>query len=513
MGALLSNLPHLDVAKTASPDPNYGQATVTLTVTGDGEPAGQRLPVDVMLILDRSGSMDSGGKIAAAKAAAKAFVGLLDPNLDHVGLVSYSDSASLNQGLTTNFNTVKTLIDGLSTSGYTNIGAGINTANTEFTNHGRPGVVRVEILLTDGLPNRPNGHGSDFNEPDAEYARGSALAARTAGITLYTIGLGTSLDHSNGISYYFLDDLPASGHNYRPGDPAGNNYAHGGLAFIGGGHFYAAPTAGELQSIFEQISGKVTNIAGTNVTVTEVLPSGVHYVPLSGVPTPASIAGQTLTWVEGSVSINDTKTITFNVTFDNSGYQLVDVYPGTHVDYTNYLGNPASAVFPETHVTVGRFPVANNQSLSVDSCNTLTATLSGTDADGDPLTYKVSGLPSHGNLYDGTGTGGTHITAVPYTVTNLAHNVTYQPTSTYSGADSFGFKVNDGNIDSAEGTVSITVSDGRSTYYRDSDADGYGNATVSQQACTKPSGYVADSSDCNDSNAASIRGPLRRATA
>ena len=74
-------------------------------------------------------------------------------------------------------------------------------------------------------------------------------------------------------------------------------------------------------------------------------------------------------------------------------------------------------------------PVATPQSgLTVNSCSTLTVTLSGTDPDNDPLTaYKISAYPSHGDLYDGTGTGGTHITSVPYTVTDGAHNVTYQP--------------------------------------------------------------------------------------
>ncbi|WP_158623848.1 MopE-related protein [Corallococcus llansteffanensis] len=43
-----------------------------------------------------------------------------------------------------------------------------------------------------------------------------------------------------------------------------------------------------------------------------------------------------------------------------------------------------------------------------------------------------------------------------------------------------------------------------STYYRDADGDGYGNPSQTARSCSRPSGYVSNSSDCNDSNA-SIR--------
>ncbi|OGO12498.1 MAG: hypothetical protein A2Y53_01815 [Chloroflexi bacterium RBG_16_47_49] len=48
----------------------------------------------------------------------------------------------------------------------------------------------------------------------------------------------------------------------------------------------------------------------------------------------------------------------------------------------------------------------------------------------------------------------------------------------------------DGNID--EGV--------QNAYYHDADGDTYGNASVTTHACTAPSGYVSDSTDCNDAN-------------
>jgi len=39
------------------------------------------------------------------------------------------------------------------------------------------------------------------------------------------------------------------------------------------------------------------------------------------------------------------------------------------------------------------------------------------------------------------------------------------------------------------------------TFYRDSDADGYGNIAFTVLACTAPAGYVANAKDCNDMNA------------
>jgi hypothetical protein len=59
----------------------------------------------------------------------------------------------------------------------------------------------------------------------------------------------------------------------------------------------------------------------------------------------------------------------------------------------------------------------------------------------------------------------------------------------------------DGVDEDCDGDVDEEAVDA-DTWYVDSDGDGYGGAGLSQDACTQPSGYVADDSDCDDADAA-----------
>ncbi len=52
-----------------------------------------------------------------------------------------------------------------------------------------------------------------------------------------------------------------------------------------------------------------------------------------------------------------------------------------------------------------------------------------------------------------------------------------------------------------DGTVDGSNATDASTWYQDSDADGYGDASISQVSCSEPTGFVSDSTDCDDTEA------------
>jgi large repetitive protein len=64
----------------------------------------------------------------------------------------------------------------------------------------------------------------------------------------------------------------------------------------------------------------------------------------------------------------------------------------------------------------------------------------------------------------------------------------------------------DGMDNNCDGNVDENTALDASTWYADSDGDGYGNASSTQRACTQPSSAVSNSGDCNDSSALSYPG-------
>jgi predicted ribosomally synthesized peptide with SipW-like signal peptide len=191
-------------------------------------------PLDVMVVFDRSCSMeyanpflgcDDGntlveGKLTAAKDGAKALGAALGDD-SQIGLVSYNNNATLDQGLTmvgSGLGGYDSAVDAISAGGGTDIAAGIDTATTELVDNGRADARPIMVILSDGFPRDPNDYsGADEQElrvNSAEAAIDAAQAARDAGITVYTITYeveGFALPEVRDLMSTGAVDLPPAG--------------------------------------------------------------------------------------------------------------------------------------------------------------------------------------------------------------------------------------------------------------------------------------------------------------
>jgi hypothetical protein len=100
----------------------------------------------------------------------------------------------------------------------------------------------------------------------------------------------------------------------------------------------------------------------------------------------------------------------------------------------------AVATVSVTITPVNDSPLAIAKSATVQEDGQVAITLSGTDADGDSLTYAIVSAPSKGTL------------------TGSAPALTYRPAANLNGSDSFTYRVNDGTVNSGTVTVSISIS-------------------------------------------------------
>ncbi len=290
-----------------------GEVTVTIDLSGiEGACLAQRKPADIVLVLDRSGSMADEGKIDAAKAAARAFVDRVDLSVDQLALVSFADGALLDQGLTRQVGQIRAAIDRQSAGGNTDIIGGLEVARTELSS-GRhiAGNQPVVVLLSDG-------------QPTTGDPRGAAQALKGDGVRVFTIGLGSDVDPD------LMRQLASS-----PAD------------------YFFAPGGADLDAVYQQIAGAIGGVPATNLRLVDRLSAYVELVPgsFTGAPAPSvSRDGRTITWQIPRLGF-ETRLLTYRVRMT----QVPGIWPTNEsavVSYTNSNGQPASFSLPIPLVTV-----------------------------------------------------------------------------------------------------------------------------------------------------------------
>lgn len=134
--------------------------------------------LDVVLVIDSSGSMARNDPSGLRKTSAKNLIDGLSPGVDKVAIIDFDSSATLMMALDTDFVLAKMKIDQIDSSGGTNLTSGISMAIAQLKSLSR-GLSPLIIMLTDG---------------EGQYDSSLTTLAKNSAIRIYTIGLGNDVN-------------------------------------------------------------------------------------------------------------------------------------------------------------------------------------------------------------------------------------------------------------------------------------------------------------------------------
>lgn len=246
----------IELDRTVLPADRSGRAVVKVCLDGLRLPrTDTRAPVNLSIVIDRSGSMD-GEKLARAREAALEALGRLAPD-DILSIVTYDTEV---QTLVTaqcvgDGRRIATAIRGIRAGGSTNLFGGVSQGASEVRKHteDRRYIHRI-ILLSDGLAN------VGPQTPEELGRLGTALVKE--GISVTTVGLGLG----------FNEDLMTR------------------LAQRSDGNTYFVESSDDLPRIFDGELGDVLNVIARRVVVEVEFPEGVR--PLNFVGRDGVIRGR-----------------------------------------------------------------------------------------------------------------------------------------------------------------------------------------------------------------------------
>lgn len=313
---------YVNVSRTVNPTTIISgeEAEVVLNIQGT-PPVNVVKPNDVILVIDKSGSMSTENKMASARDAAQGFIDLMNLNIHRVGVVDYSSEDSVGVfPLGTDADAAKNYISKINAGGGTGTGAAIDKAMKELLNV-RDGAQPVIVLLTDGDATEPLGKAYEF-------ALEKANAAKDQGIVFYTIALLNTADNPDASKPNILLKEMATTSNH---------------------HHFVLGSKG-LAEIYAAIVKEIGIASAYDVAVKDTVAPEFEIVPGSydnNIPKP-EVSGNTLTWkfnelkdktltLNYKIRLKDlTKTGNFNVAVGDSAITYKD-YAGA--SRTKYIPN------------------------------------------------------------------------------------------------------------------------------------------------------------------------------
>jgi len=241
---------------------------------------------DMIIVLDRSGSMSEAKKMPYAKAAIWDVLGRLQNN-DRFALVSFADNAIVQSPLVkvtaATRGYLNNVVSSIKASGGTNMGDGLNAALRLLENNHSERARKI-LLLSDGQANQ------GITNPE-QLAQMAATATRY-GAVLSTIGMGLG----------FNENLMAK------------------LADYGMGHYSYLEDLSGLGAILARDLNDTRNIYANSSTLEISLGDGVKLIDAGGYPM-TYVGASTIRIATGQMLSNTNKhfVMTFNVPTGNMG--------------------------------------------------------------------------------------------------------------------------------------------------------------------------------------------------
>lgn len=310
--------------KTISTNQIDCDGTLKVTLALAASPDITENPADIVLVLDRSGSMQ-GEALENMKLGAKTFIDIIDEATDsaadgnigsgsHIGIVSFASTATQDMQLITSVDALKAAVDALTAGGRTNHADAFMKADELFdplsSNQ------KVIVMFTDG--------NTTIGLPPAPVAE----AIKASGVVIYCIGL----IGENGVNVDVLNDWAT--------DPDDS-------------HVAVTPDTAELEELFAELAQNISKPGATNIVIDEIINSD-FMIESAQQPTKGTVSilnSTALQWKIDALgtTANEGATLEFTIRHiaDTSGVKKVN----ESITYTDNENNIVDFPEPEVDVT------------------------------------------------------------------------------------------------------------------------------------------------------------------